>query len=94
MIGSDDLLIAPSDCENFYAVLNPPKEFVEIKGAAHMDFTGLPLNPDKVPIIEKYTKNWFDYYLKGDMSKYTYLFGQDAQADLTKKVLTKLNFTE
>jgi predicted dienelactone hydrolase len=99
--GSDDLLVNPPETEYFYPVLKAPKEFVNICGtvspdycAGHLSFTDFYLDNVGVAQIKKYTKNWFDYYLKGDMNKYTYLFGQDAQADLTKKVLTKLNFTE
>jgi predicted dienelactone hydrolase len=92
MAGSSDLLVAPSDSQYFYPVLKPPKEFVEIAGGGHLDFTDLYLHPSAVPIIEKYTKNWFDYYLKGDTSSYTYIFGTGAQNDLATGALSALEF--
>jgi dienelactone hydrolase len=90
MAGSDDLLVDPSDSQHFYPVLKPPKEFVEIRGAGHLSFTDIHLDSTGVSTIEKYMKDWFDYYLKGDSSIYTYIFGSGAQNDLATGTLSAL----
>jgi predicted dienelactone hydrolase len=92
MAGSDDLLVDPSDSQHFYPVLNPPKEFVEVRGAGHLSFTTFYLDGTGIPTIKKYMKNWFDYYLKGDTSIYTYIFGSEAQNDLDTRTLSDLDF--
>jgi pimeloyl-ACP methyl ester carboxylesterase len=92
MAGSDDLLVAPSDSQHFYPVLSPPKEFVEITGAGHLSFTTFYLDSTGIPTIKKYMNNWFDYYLKGDTSSYTYIFGSEAQNDLATGTLSTLDF--
>jgi dienelactone hydrolase len=89
--GSADLLVDPSDSQHFYPVLNPPKEFVEITGSGHLSFTDLYWVSTGVSVIENYTQNWFDYYLKGDTSNYTYIFGTGAQNDLATGALSALD---
>jgi pimeloyl-ACP methyl ester carboxylesterase len=91
-IGSADLIVAPSDCEHFYPVLKSPKEFVEITNAGHMSFMDIGTGYPENAYINKYMVNWFDYYLKGDTSNYTYIFGNGAQNDLATGALSVLEF--
>jgi dienelactone hydrolase len=88
--GSADWIVDPSDSQHFYPILKPPKEFVEIAGGGHLDFTDVFADLTVQAIIGKYMENWFDYYLKGDTSSYTYLFGTGAQNDLATGTLSAL----
>ena len=96
MAGSSDTIVPPSASEYYYPVLGGPKEFVEIAGAGHLDFIdnilGILSNPAYQQIFEKYMTNWFDYYLKGETSNYTYIFGTGAQNDLSTGTLSALDF--
>jgi dienelactone hydrolase len=92
MAGSSDTLVPVSATEVYYPVLGQPKEFVEIAGAGHLDYIDIMSNPAYLQIVEKYTRNWFDYYLKGDTSSYTYIFGTGAQNDLASGALSALSF--
>jgi predicted dienelactone hydrolase len=92
MAGSADVLVPPSAPKDYYSVLSAPREFVEITGAGHLDYTDIFSNASYLQTIEKYTRNWFDYYLKGNTSTYTYIFGTGAQNDLASGTLSDLEF--
>jgi dienelactone hydrolase len=92
LAGSADILVPATASQAYYPVLGAPKEFVEISGAGHTDYIDMPLNATALNTVEKYTKNWFNYYLKGDTSCYTYIFGAEAQNDFASGALSALDF--
>jgi predicted dienelactone hydrolase len=84
------------------------KEYVQIKGANHIGYidemyaeiAGLLGIDNSIGITYakqrritgKYFTAWFQYYLKGLQNYFTYLYGPDAQNDLTGGVLSDLKY--
>ena len=101
MIVSDskDSMAPPQYNEEYYPILKGAKQFVEVYsatgglfGEGHLDYLDILADANARSTIQKYTRNWFDYYLKGDTSKYTYIFGTGAQNDLASGALSALHF--
>jgi predicted dienelactone hydrolase len=90
--GNSDTIVSPLATKDYYPVLSTTKEFVEITGVGHLDYTDIFSNASYLQTIEQYTRNWFDYYLKGNTSTYTYMFVTGAQNDLASGVLSDLEF--
>jgi hypothetical protein len=95
---ADDNIVIPASSEYFYPVLTCPKEFINITPDGdlldgHFLYTDMGQSDPQTPAgatLLKYTSNWFDYYLKGDTSKYTDIFGTRAQNDLAAGALSAL----
>jgi predicted dienelactone hydrolase len=91
-----------------YLSNNTVKEYLLITGGNHIGFIdefyahwaqqhGLD-NPPGIPVEQqhnisrRYFTAWFQYYLNHLTDYYTYLFGENAQQDLTSGVLTDLRY--
>jgi dienelactone hydrolase len=108
-VGSKDGL-TPKDSVHEYYVNLPglaAKEYVEIKGGGHVNFTdintkllsivdpGSTLSLDRQHQISwPFFTAWFQYFLKGDMSYETDLFGARAQNALTSNALSALEWVK
>jgi pimeloyl-ACP methyl ester carboxylesterase len=92
--GSSDLIVNWRNSYDIYTQLSSTKEFICIRGAGHLDFLdGIFSSASKLSVAKKYTANWFRYFLQDDTSVESALFGSAAQADLTNRVLSVLEYT-
>jgi predicted dienelactone hydrolase len=89
---ADTTYVPPQYAPYYYEALTCPKELIDISNGTHLDWIDGFSNSARLAIAERYTESWFDYYLKGDTSDYTYIFGTGAQNDLASGVLVDLEF--
>jgi hypothetical protein len=100
--GTLDAVAYPSQNSQvvYNGVVTPPKQFVNITGGNHYhyadvdpsfgelgDNTSTITRAQQIDIGAKYATAFFNYYLKGEVQYYTYLYGSYARADLASKVV-------
>jgi dienelactone hydrolase len=98
--GTLDAVAYPSQNSQvvYNGVVTPPKQFVNITGGNHYhyadadpsfgelgDNTSTITRAQQLTLGAKYATAFFNYYLKGEVQYYTYLYGPEAKADLANK---------
>jgi hypothetical protein len=98
--GTLDAVAYPSQNSQvvYNGVKTTPKQFVNITGGNHYhyadvdpsfgelgDNTSTITRAVQLTLGAKYATAFFNYYLKGEIQYYTYLYGPEAKADLTSK---------
>jgi hypothetical protein len=97
---SDDWYAVERGPKEFVAVFsnNTGGTMMGFNYGGHVDFLCcllgiVPIDAQAHAMIEKYTKNWFAYWLQGDTSKYDALFGTEAQNDLSSGKLVNISWS-